>query len=187
MEGRCQYTVFFSAALNLQNIQITDKKLSPISPSFNPCGPCGPQRLPGLHHRGPRRISILAVLADRDARWTEMRISSRYFNPRGPCGPRLPHLRLEALLLCISILAVLADRDSGKLAQFARRIIFQSSRSLRTATTDDIVLVVWSTFQSSRSLRTATTNTTTTAPVKLIFQSSRSLRTATQKLVGLHT
>lgn len=101
MEGRCQYTVFFSAALNLQNIQITDKKLSPISPSFNPCGPCGPQRLPGLHHRGPRRISILAVLADCDA------LSSgrgqgrrRYFNPRGPCGPRQQRRAKDLPRLC---------------------------------------------------------------------------------------
>lgn len=89
MEGRCQYTVFFSAALNLQNIQITDKKLSPISPSFNPCGPCGPQRLPGLHHRGPRRpahrrdhghtgISILAVLADRDSKDAQKTVASLY-------------------------------------------------------------------------------------------------------------
>lgn len=90
MEGRCQYTVFFSAALNLQNIQITDKKLSPISPSFNPCGPCGPQRLPVLHHRGPRRISILAVLADCDKDWQGVFLDTD----------------------SISILAVLADRDS---------------------------------------------------------------------------
>ena len=112
MEGRCQYTVFFSAALNLQNIQITDKKLSPISPSFNPCGPCGPQRLPGLHHRGPRRISILAVLADRDHSQTTF----------------------QSILGDISILAVLADCDTRWRDNGGGTSVFQSSRSLRTAT-----------------------------------------------------
>ena len=165
MEGRCQYTVFFSAALNLQNIQITDKKLSPISPSFNPCGPCGPQRLPGLHHRGPRRISILAVLADRNCRRCRPRSCGGNFNPCGPCGLRRP---------------LVWPRPGPP-------PVFQSSRSLRTATgllhgavTTPVL------FQSLRSLRTATMGGSFQVDRVLQFQSSRSLRTATPEGIVRH-
>ena len=58
-------------------------------------------------------ISILAVLADRDLY-------------RGLSG---------AVVGCISILAVLADRDMQSNEFLEVRMIFQSSRSLRTATT----------------------------------------------------
>ena len=100
---------------------------------FNPRGPCGP-RPANWARRWPWRISILAVLADRDAHWvrpsatltafqssrslrtatrrsTGKRCRAAYFNPRGPCGPRrreAPHGGGHA---GISILAVLADRD----------------------------------------------------------------------------
>ena len=59
-----------------------------------------------------REISILAVLADRDteAKFTIWR-RSRYFNPRGPCGPRPRGLPQRLDPGGISILAVLADRD----------------------------------------------------------------------------
>ena len=163
MEGRCQYTVFFSAALNLQNIQITDKKLSPISPSFNPCGPCGPQRLPVLHHRGPRRISILAVLADCDKDWQGVFLDTD----------------------SISILAVLADRDMSSRRITARSATFQSLRSLRTATLTRKELAICRKFQSSRSLRTATFLGAMTRARRTVFQSSRSLRTATESLLVL--
>ena len=79
-------------------------------------------------------ISILAVLADRDS-----------------------SANSAAALIRISILAVLADRDCAVLYAESTGRVFQSSRSLRTATRQgrgpDGPLV---TFQSSRSLRTAT-------------------------------
>ena len=135
MEGRCQYTVFFSAALNLQNIQITDKKLSPISPSFNPCGPCGPQRLPVLHHRGPRRISILAVLADCDKDWQGVFLDTDSISILAVLADRDGIAYLAAADHGeISILAVLADRDAMRSMRSFSVVIFQSSRSLRTAT-----------------------------------------------------
>ena len=135
MEGRCQYTVFFSAALNLQNIQITDKKLSPISPSFNPCGPCGPQRLPVLHHRGPRRISILAVLADCDKDWQGVFLDTDSISILAVLADRDGIAYLAAADHGeISILAVLADRDAMRSMRSSLVVIFQSSRSLRTAT-----------------------------------------------------
>ena len=61
-------------------------------------------------YNGPENISILAVLADRDS----------------------PEL-LDAGARIISILAVLADRDPRNTTEMAMPI-FQSSRSLRTAT-----------------------------------------------------
>ena len=82
------------------------------SPSryFNPRGPCGPRR-------GDVRSGLPHV----------------YFNPRGPCGPRHAAGDKALKLLGISILAVLADRDVEKRGKI-RYIVFQSSRSLRTAT-----------------------------------------------------
>ena len=152
--------------------------------------------------RSTSRISILAVLADRDMDDnTNLAIqlqfqSSRslrtatvsgggilsqkeHFNPRGPCGPRRSGASTK--------------RSVGG---------FQSSRSLRTATAmtacsklriaisilavladrdgDTISAEILGTlFQSSRSLRTATLNLARTSTGSSIFQSSRSLRTAT--------
>ena len=104
--------------------------------------------------------------------------------------------------MTISILAVLADRDFSFDITGGVDFIFQSSRSLRTATslaprsTESLKL-----FQSSRSLRTATGGTVAVIAFPVIsilavladrdvmrtmpfwltvaFQSSRSLRTAT--------
>ena len=56
-------------------------------------------------------ISILAVLADRDGA-----------------------ARQQSLEIAISILAVLADRDALPLPVLRLLVLFQSSRSLRTAT-----------------------------------------------------
>ena len=57
-------------------------------------------------------ISILAVLADRDE----------------------PLQAIDGFSPAISILAVLADRDFLALPMVTPRLVFQSSRSLRTAT-----------------------------------------------------
>ena len=146
---------------------------------FNPRGPCGPR--PGDIGICPccPYISILAVLADRDETGSNFNDTVMYFNPRGPCGPR---------------------RKAG--SWMLSNIIFQSSRSLRTATElpshslliiDISILAVladrdsgfWQytsmalLFQSSRSLRTATTSHRQVTRRIKTFQSSRSLRTAT--------
>ena len=74
-------------------------------------------------------------------------LQSSYFNPRGPCGPR----RLS-LLFCATML------------------LFQSSRSLRTATEKLHVLASpAATFQSSRSLRTATSSACVIKPTHRHF------------------
>ena len=124
---------------------------------FNPRGPCGP-RLVGLLTRDlDEGISILAVLADRDARLLQnagsrqefqssrsLRTATKpgrrctsfswNFNPRGPCGPRPLGISTDSV----------------------RSYEFQSSRSLRTATTAKPAPLSRGIFQSSRSLRTAT-------------------------------
>ena len=120
---------------------------------FNPRGPCGPR--PGLCRRGAGEsdISILAVLADRDLLSGLLRHSCRrYFNPRGPCGPRRnapgrPDFNPRGP--CGPRLGTrLPPRYSGRYFNprgpcGPRRhadscdihvLIFQSSRSLRTAT-----------------------------------------------------
>ena len=78
------------------------------------------------------------------------------FNPRGPCGPRLPVLPIQFWSYAISILAVLADRDMGQDGTGEGSTVFQSSRSLRTATIIVVLPAPGKPFQSSRSLRTAT-------------------------------
>ena len=101
--------------------------------NFNPRGPCGPRpastatRMRSSPFQSSRslrtatalptgrkavwRISILAVLADRDVMGL-----------------------LLISVLWISILAVLADRDLAGYRTGTRQLRFQSSRSLRTAT-----------------------------------------------------
>ena len=123
---------------------------------FNPRGPCGPRPFDWFCPVKKFTISILAVLADRDACCSAamptaahfnprgpcgprptlfpsglMRLS--YFNPRGPCGPRHGQCKEKQKPFDISILAVLADRDS-KEQDRGGVYGFQSSRSLRTAT-----------------------------------------------------
>ena len=80
-------------------------------------------------------ISILAVLADRNIyQQTRLRYPIRYFNPCGPCGPRQPacpaqrsdELDFNPRGPCGPRPLVLGDEFSVQ--------IFQSSRSLRTAT-----------------------------------------------------
>ena len=111
--------------------------------------------LPGCLGR-PHGISILAVLADRDSALRPGDSTPPHFNPRGPCGPRLvaPNSPLKSLL--ISILAVLADRDILHSNLLDTRIIsilaVLADRDPRQGADDNKP----SAFQSSRSLRTAT-------------------------------
>ena len=131
--------------------------LLPLS-NFNPRGPCGPRRNAEDKARSVFQISILAVLADRDPQAiTGEGEARKNFNPRGPCGPRQHIHGLPDHAANISILAVLADRDSSRPKMPTTPPIFQSSRSLRTATVEAVSIVLISKlFQSSRSLRTAT-------------------------------
>ena len=102
---------------------------------FNPRGPCGPRPLEELPEGAVTAISILAVLADRDAQTWPLEGTDGHFNPRGPCGPRRHGVVGGRRGAGISILAVLADRDgSPGSAGTNTSTIFQSSRSLRTAT-----------------------------------------------------
>ena len=146
---------------------------------FNPRGPCGPRLHMIESFCISLRISILAVLADRDGSGLKLDLSRKNnFNPRGPCGPR-----------------------RGTINSANRRQLFQSSRSLRTATQEAVadkytamisILAVLADRDSSRS-KTNSLNTDFNPrgpcgprPCLTVwcgstgrFQSSRSLRTAT--------
>ena len=148
------------------------------------------------------KISILAVLADRDGKFLRIRFISNYFNPRGPCGPRRTQADNRHTDHRISILAVLADRNERKASITALLTDFNPrgpcgprpcSRLRKSQSHQE--------FQSSRSLRTATQGQRNFRQPRRIsilavladrddvvrqvgigppaFQSSRSLRTAT--------
>ena len=194
--------------------------------SFNPRGPCGPRperttesklepmvfqssrslrtatrNLP-QHHYHSWRVSILAVLADRDlgvssAFFTRMRFQSSRslrtatmvvasfwptricFNPRGPCGPRPTLGKSTEGTDTVSILAVLADRDLSDLTVY-KTVKVSILAVLADRDHDYFTSCLPSPqFQSSRSLRTATLNQCGGRERCQGFQSSRSLRTAT--------
>ena len=135
-----------------------------------------------IDYRNYLKISILAVLADRDEYLGGNRVPINVFQSSRSLrtatlrpGVNSSSLKLfqssrslrtatclgrcrGGLVVAISILAVLADRDVNALPFRAYAlIIFQSSRSLRTATFGIPTGVPGlSVFQSSRSLRTAT-------------------------------
>ena len=130
-------------------------------------------------------ISILAVLADRDIHIvdniSDIPISIlAVLADRDVLGASVRHGGDV-----ISILAVLADRDGSAARSPVAASAFQSSRSLRTATIHDAVRDHFFIFQSSRSLRTATMYRVSTASCPSLFQSSRSLRTATPPAGGV--
>ena len=171
-------------------------------------------------------ISILAVLADRDIEVNLARLrpkifqssrslrtatsdafipgnGGRDFNPRGPCGPRPYGTAIATPPGNFNPRGPCGPRPSSPRIRAAGLPLFQSSRSLRTATARACILMALSpVFQSSRSLRTATVQkylstqyisnfnprgpcgprhqqTEQTRKPKE-FQSSRSLRTATR-------
>ena len=101
----------FQSSRSLRTATFTCRNMASVRSHFNPRGPCGPRH----RHPGPRR-------------------ESRHFNPRGPCGPRPAKEGGKESSREISILAVLADRDTIIICQPPVFSIFQSSRSLRTAT-----------------------------------------------------
>ena len=82
----------------------------------------------------PKRISILAVLADRD-RITSLRLSGQSsFQSSRSLRTATASISLPCKSTTISILAVLADRDPCCPGGPDTARTFQSSRSLRTAT-----------------------------------------------------
>ena len=153
-------------------------------------------------------ISILAVLADRDVKqFRRVTTGNHHFNPRGPCGPRPgEYWYLSLLSAYFNPRGPCGPRPSADLTAEELEQLFQSSRSLRTATAGAgrrwsrsgyfnprgpcgprlgaaILAAVALIFQSSRSLRTATASRSLGIG-KGIFQSSRSLRTATGKTLS---
>ena len=149
------WTLSFQSSRSLRTATRSANTSGAAPSHFNPRSPCGPRHLATLSrvllvpfqssrslrtatgnfgdHDNMTKISILAVLADRDAPLTSSPPGVLNFNPRGPCGPRLG----LAPLLPLSP-------------------VFQSSRSLRTATRHFLDSLLVFVFQSSRSLRTAT-------------------------------
>ena len=80
-------------------------------------------------------ISIHALHAERDDARSDIRHQRiAYFNPRAPCGAR---------------------RCKGDLRS-SSRLKFQSTRSMRSATTPGVLNGILSSFQSTRSMRSAT-------------------------------
>ena len=104
-------------------------------------------------------ISILAVLADRDAALMPDNVPVLAISILAVLADRdtEPLIHNESVS-SISILAVLADRDRGVPVAPAADDLFQSSRSLRTATFLPGMISRPCGFQSSRSLRTATSS-----------------------------
>ena len=127
-----------------------------VCSDFNPRSPCGLRHTAKSAKLECSIISIHAVLADCDHRDSLFVGENRNFNPRSPCGlrllrllhkqvpcnfnPRSPcglRLRTRRLLqrtMKISIHAVLADCDITAFYYFYRYKRFQSTQSLRTAT-----------------------------------------------------
>ena len=124
---------------------------------FNPRGPCGP-RLDTIH---------------------KIRKLGWHFNPRGPCGPRRKISITRACNVKISILAVLADRDGGCYMSTQTTHLFQSSRSLRTATAQMASQFFTGLDFNPRGPCGPRLRKFCSSSCTIKFQSSRSLRTAT--------
>ena len=153
---------------------------STSTPSFQSLRSLRTATLFSVPRKGSNGISILAVLADRDRWRAPAGPAGRYFNPRGPCGPRRHRPVAQVDGVAISILAVLADRDT----KMRRMVVSLPLISILAVLADRdrfsiLRLLPIPLFQSSRSLRTATANRHDTAELSWEFQSSRSLRTAT--------
>ena len=126
----------FQSSRSLRTATISGRRGKASQRHFNPRGPCGPR--PEALKAGAqsiRRFQSSRSLRTATGKAVLIPLGTLYFNPRGPCGPRLLHkIRLTGASK-ISILAVLADRDLiGSQKYTASGVLFQSSRSLRTAT-----------------------------------------------------
>ena len=100
-------------------------------------------------------ISIHALLAESDMVVQRRVFPEPDFNPRSPCGER----RNEPVYLSlspISIHALLAESDRGRFLKGERVARFQSTLSLRRATSSSHSGLCSAEFQSTLSLRRAT-------------------------------
>ena len=124
-------------------------------------------------------VSIHALLAECDGPPCRFSVCRRSFNPRTPCGVRPCSGAAFRRRYSVSIHALLAECDGGLLAQQTRIDRFQSTHSLRSATTQAASLA-----RSPKSF-----NPRTPCGVRQInayghksilrFQSTHSLRSAT--------
>ena len=126
----------------------------------------------------PLKISIHALLAERDSGQHTDFVLQQDFNPRAPCGARRRKRKLSGNRPLfqstrslrsathwmplpeppkgISIHALLAERDFIDDLSISSVLLFQSTRSLRSATCTAVLVDFISQFQSTRSLRSAT-------------------------------
>ena len=150
-------------------------------------------------------ISILAVLADRDlttalptpcsqtfqssrslrTATTSPRARSSspaYFNPRGPCGPRRRRAYAAPSVYHFNPRGPCGPRPNSACARHATHSIFQSSRSLRTATTRPGRLGSPRIYFNPRGPCGPRPAISVPPYTSTVFQSSRSLRTATGRV-----
>ncbi len=79
-------------------------------------------------------ISIHALLAESDPRWTPVCLRCVHFYPRSPCGERHEFMRFNAMNMTISIHALLAESDQSLNLPSKPIERFLSTLSLRRAT-----------------------------------------------------
>ena len=125
-----------------------------------------------------RIVSIHALLAERDQPFRFPTFSSPRFNSRAPRGARLLHLLQIAELVVVSIHALLAERDFEDTLVYDLGVLFQFTRSSRSATLIDRYAIAEMQFQFTRSSRSAT-RTPIKADFTKSFQFTRSSRSAT--------
>ena len=101
---------------------------------FNPRSPCGERRSASCLFGSASSISIHALLAESDGHRTGNAGERLYFNPRSPCGERRDQDLLASGLPVISIHALLAESDGMLLRMISVPRPFQSTLSLRRAT-----------------------------------------------------
>ena len=122
---------------------------------FNPRTPCGVRHFCSEYGLPMYDVSIHALLAECDLWGGHVWMTLQSFNPRTPCGVR------QRKATC--------PHDNG---------LFQSTHSLRSATTIVSYSASGMLFQSTHSLRSATLSPTPYV-LPLRFQSTHSLRSAT--------
>ncbi len=79
--------------------------------NFYPRSPCGERRWLRCWQLAARDISIHALLAESDCRYSARCVGLLYFYPRSPCGERLTSVVSSAGTMGISIHALLAESD----------------------------------------------------------------------------
>ena len=104
-----------------------------VQGNFNPRSPCGERRACALGRKGRTHFNPRSPCGERRV-FTPRHLPTRYFNPRSPCGERLPLLGHLRTLNPISIHALLAESDGRASSVAIECRSFQSTLSLRRAT-----------------------------------------------------